>query len=345
MDRKDFALLLSKYNQGNCTDEEKVFVENWYAIMQNEDRQALTESDLDLIEPVMWKKIQNQIQAGESESALMNYPAKKRTTFRWLAIAASVIVLIGIFFRLQNNEISFNERDFNFGKELTEKRNNSTEQLAIKLPDGSAVTLSPGASVAYRISADLAEREVYLTGDAFFDISRMPSKPFYVYTKDVVTKVLGTRFFVRAEKLSGQVSIEVVSGRVAVYQKSEKDGNTAKVILTPNQKTIFKEEKKEFVTSLVDLPKLVSTNEDNQKPVSFQFEEEPLSSVVQRLKGAYGVNIQIENQKLNECPLTADLSDFSLYEQLDMICAATKSHYIRKGTVILIDGKGCANLQ
>jgi transmembrane sensor len=345
MSRKEFSYLLKKYNEGTCTEEEKAFVEHWYAVTQNEEREALAESDLDAMEPLMWQEIQNKIQAGKQHNELPLHPEKKLHTFKWLAVAASVIILIGVFLKLENNSISFNEYSFVSGNDFLEKANTTSRELAVKLPDGSEITLSPGASVKYRISSDQDKREVYLTGDAFFNVYKMPSKPFYVYTGNVVTKVLGTSFFVRAANTTHQVSVEVVTGRVAVYQKSEEKEDNGEVILMPNQKTTFKEDNKEFTTSLVDVPKLVAKKEDNQQPASFDFEEEPLARVVERLKSAYGIEIQLENEKLKDCPLTANLSEFTLYEQLDMICAATKSHYTLKGTAILIDGKGCANMQ
>ena len=355
MSRKDFAYLLEKYNEGTCTEEEKKFVEHWYAVTQNEDRQHLDESDLDAMEPVMWQEIQNRIQTDQTAEIVPLHPSGKlpsfrwtafrRTEFRWTAIAASVIILLGVFFMLRNKEVMVAGTGSEVRAGWLKKTNTSAEKLLVTLPDGSEVNLSPNSSIEYPNIAQNNKREVYLTGDAFFEIQKSKTKPFFVYTGKVVTKVLGTSFFVRAQNENKQVSVEVVTGRVAVFEKSEKETSSPEVVLTPNQKTVYMSEEKQFVTSLVDAPKPIVTTGNVEKPVSYEFADEPLRNVIDRLSNSYGIKIELETENLGECPLTANLSNLPLYAQLDMICAATKSNYTLKGTTILIGGKGCANIQ
>ena len=293
----------------------------------------------------MWQEIQNRINTDKTGFIKPLQPVRRLTTFRWTAVAASILILLGVFFTLRNKELLVAGNNAGIRTGWVKKTNTSTEKLLVKLPDGSEVNLSPKSSIEYPSVAQNNKREVYLTGDAFFEIQKSKTKPFFVYTGKVITKVLGTSFFVKAENENKQVSVEVVTGRVAVFEKSEKEETSLpEVILTPNQKTAYLSDEKQFVTSLVDAPKPIIAKENNEKSVSFEFEEEPLRNVIERLSHSYGIKIELESENLGECPLTANLSNLSLYAQLDMICAATKSNYTLKGTTILTGGKGCANI-
>lgn len=339
MSRKEFSHLLKKYDEGTCTEEERLFVEHWYAITRNEEREPLEDTDLDSLEPTLWKAIQGQIRDNEeSDSVEMS---RKLPVYRWLGIAASVVILIGVFIGIKEKQLP---GDGLFGKSGWETRvNNSTKEITVTLPDGSEVKLSPKASVEYRIQQDGDKREVYLSGDAFFKVEKMPARPFYVYTGNVVTKVLGTSFFVKAGQNASEVSVEVVTGRVAVFRKSAEKNE--ELVITPNQKAVYEEVEKSLTAGLVEIPTLIQEEKTEKEMPAFEFQDLPLSAVVAVLEKAYGIDIQLEKEKIKDCPLTASLAGFTLYQQLDMICAATKTHYARQGTVIRIGGEGCAHMQ
>ena len=99
---------------------------------------------------------------------------------------------------------------------------------------------------------------------------------------------------------------------------------------------IYSEENNLFVTKLVDNPIALSNSNEN-----FSFDDTPLYEVLSRLKKVYGIDIEVDNKSLYECPLTADISNKGLYSQLTLICAAIRGNYEVKGTIILISGKGC----
>src|SRR5690606_22977878 len=92
-----------------------------------------------------------------------------------------------------------------------------------------------------------------LRGEALFDVERDTLRPFYVYAGDVVTKVLGTSFTVRAIESDKKITVAVKTGKVSVSTKPGVSVNqsSSEVILTPNQKAVYDSEvtrvKKEFV--------------------------------------------------------------------------------------------------
>jgi type II secretory pathway component GspD/PulD (secretin) len=140
------------------------------------------------------------------------------------------------------------------------------------------------------------------------------------------------------------VEVSVMTGRVAVYEKGDlvsKSRLTSGVIITPNERVTYYTENHHFITSLVDTPVAVNAVAGAAIPVKFVFEDAPLSEVLDNLQKAYNIQISVENDNLNHCPFTGDISGQSLYDKLEMICQSIGSTYEIKGTAILIKGKGC----
>lgn len=338
MSRKSFGLLLQKYLRGECTPEEKSFVEHWYGLLETKTGESGHALDTDELEARLWNQIQRKMDTDELTDQGRVVPLRTYR-YRWIGIAASLLLIGGWFFADLLPLRSFTSSNHT---DWIEQANTSTKPLIVRLEDGSTVQLAVQSSLRFPKHFSTSERTVYLTGDAFFSIQKMPTRPFYVHTGEVVTKVLGTSFFIRTEANTHQVRVEVVTGRVAVYEQQEgKQPATNGVVLSPNQAATFFAKEQHFVTGLVDAPKVIPAPEAEQKQVSFQFDDAPLATVLARLEQAYGIDIEVENEQQNNCPLTADLTNQPLHTQLDIICAALKSTYEVQGTTILISGKGC----
>jgi ferric-dicitrate binding protein FerR (iron transport regulator) len=343
MSRKKFGQLLQKYLRGECTPQEKQFVEHWYGLLETETGESSQELDSAELENRLWNQIQQKMDTDELADQTPVIPIKP-FNYRWIGIAASVL-LIGIWFY-----VSQPTTNLQFIRALTaskqtdwvERTNSSAQPLAIHLEDGSTVQLAAQSSLRFPKHFAAGKRTVYLTGDAFFSIQKMPSRPFYVHTNEVITKVLGTSFFVRTRPDTKQIRVEVVTGRVTVYREtSDKQPSSNGVVLSPNQAATFFREAEHFVTGLVDSPKVIQSTAIEKETLSFQFDDTPLIEVLAKLEQAYGIDIEVENEQQKACPLTADLTNQPLYTQLDIICAALKSTYEIQGTTILISGKGC----
>ena len=230
---------------------------------------------------------------------------------------------------------------------LIEKINTTSKPLLVTLEDNSRITLTPGSKLSYPVKFADAKREVYLTGEAFFDISKAPERPFLVYANELVTKVLGTSFTIKAYKTSREVTVEVKTGRVSVFAKSDPDLNSkisknelAGVILTPNQKIIFERDQIRMVKTLVEKPQIILPKA--QIP-QFEFEDTPTSEVFASIGKAYGIDILYDEELLSGCPLTATLDSQSLHDKLSIICKAVEASYEILDGQIIIHSKGCRN--
>lgn len=345
MSRKRFGQLLQKYLRGECTPAEKAFVEHWYGLLETETSSPEAELDINELENRLWNQIQRKMDTEPKNSPGWVLPLQT-AQYRWIGIAASLLLVGWWYFTYS---ASFTSTAVNSSKAVDksdwlERTNTTGRPLLIRLEDGSAVQLATQSSLRFPKHFTVEKRVVHLTGDAFFQVAKIPSRPFYVHTGSVVTKVLGTSFFVRSQSSAQQVRVEVVTGRVAVYKDTpKKEVTTNGVVLSPNQAATFFEKEQHFVTGLVDSPRIIQTPVTEKQSIVFQFDDTPVSDVLTRMEQAYGIDIEVENEAINTCPLTADLTNQALHTQLEIICAALKASYQVQGTTILISGKGCGH--
>ena len=112
--------------------------------------------------------------------------------------------------------VTYNELIDGNNDGLVEQTNNSTISQVITLSDGSSVILQPNSKLSYPKIFTGNERKVYLSGEGFFEISKNRKKPFFVYANEIVTKVVGTSFRVKAYPDQPDVEVIVRTGKVKV---------------------------------------------------------------------------------------------------------------------------------
>ena len=105
------------------------------------------------------------------------------------------------------------------------------EHRAVRLPDGSAVTLNTASTM--RAAVDSGRRAVWLDrGEAYFDVAHDARHPFVIHAGDRVVTVLGTRFSVRRD--GGMVTVAVIEGRVRVEDAAKGERGRAAVLTAGN---------------------------------------------------------------------------------------------------------------
>lgn len=329
MSKQSFEHLLEKYLQGNATPDETKLVEQWYGLVGDDSQWPQSEAEWSSIKHKMWRAI-------HSHTNTKVIPLWHRPFFK-ISAAACIVFLLGLgiyWYQLPNkHEITIHD------KGLILQKNTSNALREIQLEDGSLVALYPNAQLSYPEHFGPNNREVTLTGEAFFDIKRNPQKPFLVSAGKTITKVLGTSFWVRNTQLAKTI-VEVKTGRVSVYEKDVPNRKDNGVVLTPNLKVTFYEEESHFVAGIVAKPEVLKTI--SQEP-NFNFEAATLNQTLAELSKAYGIEFTTENEQLNACTLTGNLSQLPMFTQLDIICRSINATYQVKGTTILLSGKGCQN--
>jgi transmembrane sensor len=302
----------------------------------------LNDREMDEVESRLW----NKLQAAASEKAIV-LPVTKPKRFLWKYAAAAcfigLILLAGVlWFKTKGKEQPANTLvAAKVIEGFREQSNTGNAPRSIELEDGSTVIMYPGSKLAFPKHFAAGKREVYLEGEAFFSISKNPNRPFFVYSNNIVTQVLGTSFGIRRK--NGQLEVAVKTGRVAVYENKEQitldevQQKSNGVIITPNQKVTYYQEERHFVTSIVDRPVPVPTeSKANEVAKNFLYNDTPLYQVLNDLEKTYELEIVLENDKIKNCLFTGDLTDQNLFNKLEGICLVFNATYEVKGTKILL---------
>lgn len=296
----------------------------------------------------VWSLINDNIDV-ESETTSTGFLPKFRSSkwgkYSWAA-AAMVVLGIGLkSFLLINNpkKINYSELVATAEKQikLIEKINTSNSPLAIKLEDESVITLSKNAKLSYPRHFEPNKRQVILSGEAFFEITRNPQKPFFVYSNEVITKVLGTSFTIEAFEDSKEVIVSVKTGRVSVFHQNKVtfvDPEEEALIVTPNQQIVFSRKEELLTKSLVETPILIK---DLSQLTQTSFEDIPVSEVLKVIQQAYGVHIIYDADLLSHCIITTTLANESLYNKLDIMCKTIGASYKIVDAQIVIQSTGC----
>ncbi|MBL1409016.1 FecR family protein [Sphingobacterium faecale] len=117
-------------------------------------------------------------------------------------------------------------------------------QYQLTLADGTSVWLNAASSLKYPTSFGNAERVVELDGEAYFEVTHQPDKPFVVVSQGQRVKVLGTTFNISTYKENRSTITTLIHGRVEVENtKSEQ-----KQILKPGQQTLISSEAMKIIT-------------------------------------------------------------------------------------------------
>jgi ferric-dicitrate binding protein FerR (iron transport regulator) len=348
MNSKEIQALLLKYRQGKCTEEEIVRIHLWYDSLNGESVAALDTAERDMIGERMLGNLLNEVREPEPVVSLSPW-------WRWNQVAvymtaAALFIAIGYWAMLGkkpvqqriNNEKMYVEAPV--GRLITEE-NTSALPKKVVLEDNSVVTLDPGSAIIYPKSFAADKRAVQLIGDAFFEITKNPDKPFFVYSGKLITRVLGTSFRIKTRSKDKALEVEVVTGKVSVFENQrafeeaevpEEQNNG--VVLTPNQRVTYFSESRHLMTGLV--PEPVKAVKESIQP-KLVFNDSKLEDIIHTLHQQYGIEIVFANDRLSQCTFTGDITEMPLYEKLDLICKSNGADYEVKGTRILINGKGC----
>ncbi|RDB03879.1 FecR family protein [Runella aurantiaca] len=336
----DFWVEWIKQNPGQA---ENVTIAQQFIHSMHQAHELVTEDEI---------KIElNRLSEARSPKEITFIPLLNRITYWKQAVAAVIVIgLVGFLYTVLKTNLTspaaYELRKSEWGEQLVEIDNKGTAQKIITLPDGSLVTLYPKSRLSYPKTFVTSQRTVNLSGAAFFNVTKNPKRPFLVYANELVTKVLGTSFTVRAFDKDAKVEVIVKTGKVSVFSAKDANAETntpalTGLILTPNQQVVFDRKALNMTKTLVGLPAPVIAPEEQKS--TFTFINTPVNEAFEKLSNAYGVTIVHDPAVLKGCEISAEFTDESFYEQLDLICKAIDARYEVANAQIVIYSKGCSN--
>lgn len=325
MHKRYFLKLVRKHVKGIATPEEEQLLLSYYnlfelepdviALLNNDERQDIKDQ--------IKAGIKHGVARGKSQSVIM------RTLKLSYVSAAAAILIIGcvvtynLFFQKPDAKLRVANIYY------TKKSDNTL----IHLPDGSVAIVMKGSHLTYPSSFnDLKTREVYLDGQAYFDIKHNSKKAFIVHTGKLQTTVLGTAFNIKALKDDKFIVVTVSRGKVSVGDKKKVFGT-----ITPNQQIIFDKAK-----ANTELKTVVATNFAFWQTEDLLFDDVNMKEASIILKDRFNVDFVYADQGIEDSRFTTTFKHTeSLDHILKIICEYNGAtyNYDKERSLITIENK------
>lgn len=173
----------------------------------------------------------------------------------------------------KNEAAAFNQLITPYGKRGT-----------LVLEDGTKIWLNARSRIIYPTQFSDHQREVFVEGEVYFDVTPDKKRPFIVKTDRINVQVLGTKFAISAYKEEKQSHVVLASGAVNVYTEQNKK---EKYKLSSNEIYELSENGQAKVAYVADISRYTSWIDG-----VYQFEHESLASIVSLMKRFYGQEIE-----------------------------------------------------
>ena len=197
----------------------------------------------------------------------------------------------------------------------------------VKLADGTTVTLDAGSKFKYPEKFDGTKREVYLSGEGYFEVSKNKNKPFVVHAENAVVTVLGTKFNVSAWEINKRVDVALVEGKVSLH--SEGSGGKDKVVLIEGQVSTLAE------GGIPAKPEFANVNDyvswlNREK----YFSNTPVYEVINQIERWYNIEVHLPENINKSTRIAMQIKDLPVEDVLDLFSAVMDLTYKIDGKVV-----------
>lgn len=198
----------------------------------------------------------------------------------------------------------------------------------LHLPDGTQVWLNSGSRLTYNNSFDKENRHVKLDGEAYFEVTKNPRKPFIVQGKEMAVKVLGTKFNVKSYTEDATVVVTLLEG--SVHLSDANNQSSTSLLLKPNERATFIKE-----NSKLSVNKVNAKNACEWIHGNLIFDDEELGQIVKCLEREYNITIKVRDKEINQLRFYGKFRNTQPIEEiLNIMTANQKFRYSQKEDVI-----------
>ena len=202
-------------------------------------------------------------------------------------------------------------------------------EYKLELADGTLVWLNSDSELRYPVKFAGSQRDVWLKGEGYFEVSKNPEKTFRVVVDDMIVKVLGTSFNINAYKDRGNILTTLVSGKVDIQDMSGK----SLVVMNPNQQVDFRHGK--ISVQEVDVTRFVSWIDGK-----FYFNDMTLENIMSQLQRWYDIEVFFVDEELKSYPFTGVIRrDFTAGQIFEIIEKTTRVKFNVRGKCVTVNQK------
>lgn len=349
---KKIETLFLAYLEGKISSEDEQFLLEWlknhpsslkdfsdFRRIWNMSKLAGTMED-DAIE-LGWMQLRERIDSSSGKTLEMS-----RGFWYWLPRVAAVFML-GVMVTFAATYLYLNRNT----TELTYHEINTPPgaKSKVTLPDGTTIWLNAGSNLKYSSEFGKKDRNVQLSGEAYFDVFKNPSKIFLVKTSELNIKAYGTVFNIKSYPEEGTIETTLIEGSIGVTRKAFNKKKNDEVILKPNQRVVYYRKTKQTEQTQEELEQdtqeaasakrqeqkltyLISKGIETKEYTSWKdgtlfITSETLSDLAVKLERKYDITIHFETPALKALKFTGSLENETVEQVIQAIGIAANIDY------------------
>lgn len=346
------------YLSGELTSNDSAILNQW--LEKDEHNKLLFDQFSDVWKASIHNKLSKQIDADKAWNDLQNQihiQDKKAKNIVWheiIRIAAVFVIALflgglGYYFIDQKKGIITEPQYVEYVSPLGSRS-------IVKLADGSKVWLNAGSTLKYKNTYGVNNRDLQLTGEAFFEVAKNKEIPFIVKTSEIDVIAVGTKFNVKAYSEEKTIETTLIEGCVEL--KSSTVNLKENVFLKPNEMAVFtkknqsldliaNQQQNNIPVPVIAKPKLEIIESVEPKPIiswkdkRWVINNEKLGDLVVKLERRYDVHFIFDNDLLKEYAFRGTLEDETLEQIMEAIRFSSPIKYIidKKTVYIMADGQ------
>lgn len=347
-DDRFIILLLKEFSGEISTGEKEEFRDllkneiylkryNFYSLYWSRHRSDSIDNE------ALFQKIKLRIGGQESESALEGH-LKRRSVLRYAAAVLLVGVCFFFFYKTRGPSPLIENNQW------TERSTARGNKVSFRLPDGTLISLNSESKIRYPKVFTGNSREIYLKGEAFFDVKKDASHPFIIHAGKMNVKVLGTAFNVKAYPDDASSEITLIRGLVEVTLK---DRPADKITLNPTEKLIVNysdetandiiDERNGEIKKSTALTQITNMQKQNQDTIETSWmknrlilKDQDFSEACSIMERWYDVDIHINNNQLKDLRFSSIFENETLEEALSALQHTEAFRYKIEGKSVYI---------
>lgn len=270
-------------------------------LIENYSKQADIDSDS------AWNRLHRRIKRNKNRQLVLNVTRN---------VAAVLLPLFLIFQYLINPAIQNSKAE----KEMITLVAAPGMVISTILPDGSKVWLNSQSAISYPQVFKKKERNVELTGEAYFNVKSTSEKRFNVLLSNgLKISAYGTEFNINSYKEDKTAEITLASGNVEIIDREHK------IDLNVDEKAVF-----DKITQIIKTVNTDTYVDTAWKDGRMVFRRAKLDLIAARLEKKFGVDIHLNSEKLKEYEYTATFTDETLEDILDLLSMSAPIQYTIK---------------
>jgi len=331
-------MLIQRYVAGSATSEEKEKLKKWME-QSSENRRLVQDvkniwdntptENFEVNVEEAWKYFEKRRM---KKKQFAQHPRKPQKTLIYFYRVAAVLLVSLFASYVLYTQIQFESEQSQQHEQLVTMQELATgvgDKAEVTFSDGSRVILNASSKIEFPQKFQSQKREVFLEGEAYFEVKHDSKRPFLVHNKNVEVEVLGTKFNVRGWYDDPDVEVVVQTGKVAVKVIDNTILDQKEAILTDGNYTKVKSGISPLSVQKVDVREHLVWMSGG-----LFFDNEPLKYVVKDIERRFDVNIKIVNEEYMDIPFTSTFYEADLNEVLSIISSTMKLNYERNGKYI-----------